>query len=123
MVDVLQVKRRNDIYVCMVSSTHNVSAEGEKYLFTLLLHEYIHTYTDMYLVIGKFIAICSTTVETSNPLKELEPGFALLGKVIERWRPFLHTLTVYSFIHIHTYTYTYTHKYGTFFNDLLIVFK
>ena len=74
-------------------------------IYTLLLHEYIqsysHTYIDMYLVIGKFIAICSTTVETSNPLKELEPGFALLGKVIERWRPFLHTLTVYSYIHIH----------------------
>eukprot|EP01036_Dinobryon_divergens_P023461 gene23463-31808_t len=56
-----QVKRRNDIYVCMVSSTHNVSADGT------------------------YIAICSTTVETSNPLKELEPGFALLGKVLERF--------------------------------------
>lgn len=54
------MKRRNDIYVCMVSSAHNVSAPG------------------------MYIAIVSTTVETSQPLKELEPGYALLGTILER---------------------------------------
>lgn len=53
--------RRNDIYVCMVSYAHNVSSNG------------------------KFIAIVSTTVETNNPIAELEPGFALLGKIMERF--------------------------------------
>jgi len=38
------VKRKNDIYVCMVSYTHMVASEG------------------------KYIAIVSTTVETANPL-------------------------------------------------------
>jgi len=46
----------------MVSSTHNVSAPGT------------------------FIAIVSTTVETSSPIKELEPGFALLGNIVERFQ-------------------------------------
>lgn len=54
------MKRRNDIYVCMVSNAHNVSAPGT------------------------YIAIVSTTVETNSPIKELEPGFALLGKIVER---------------------------------------
>jgi Rab GDP dissociation inhibitor len=56
-----QVKRRNDIYVCMVSSTHSVAATG------------------------KFIAIVSTTVESNNPIQELAPGFNLLGKILERF--------------------------------------
>jgi len=34
---------------------------------------------------GKFIAIASTTVETSNPLQELEPAIRLLGNYIERF--------------------------------------
>ena len=29
---------------------------------------------------GKYIAIVSTTVETTNPINELQPGLALLGK-------------------------------------------
>jgi len=32
---------------------------------------------------GKYIAIVSTTVETSNPFKELEPGYSLLGPRLE----------------------------------------
>lgn len=56
-----QVNRRNDIYVCMVSYAHHVAA-GDKY-----------------------IAIVSTTVETSNPIQELEPGFMLIGKTLERF--------------------------------------
>ena len=34
---------------------------------------------------GIYIAIVSTTVETKKPEKELEPGIALLGKIIDRW--------------------------------------
>jgi Rab GDP dissociation inhibitor len=56
-----QVGRRNDIYVCMVSSAHSVSSNG------------------------KYIAIVSTTVETREPIRELEPGIQLLGKVVERF--------------------------------------
>lgn len=55
-----QVRRRNDIYVCVVSNAHSVAAPG------------------------KYIAIVSTTVETSNPMSEIEPGLALLGKILER---------------------------------------
>lgn len=56
-----QVRRRNDIYVCMVSFAHNVASSG------------------------KYIAIASTTVETSDPIAELAPGFNLLGKILERY--------------------------------------
>merc|ERR1711998_741012 len=34
---------------------------------------------------GMYVAIVSTTVETSDPIKELEPGFALLGTITERF--------------------------------------
>ena len=56
----LQVNRRNDIYVCMVSFSHCVASPG------------------------KYVAIASTTVETSDPLAELAPAFELLGPVMER---------------------------------------
>lgn len=50
----------SDIYVCVVSFTHNVAAKGF------------------------YIAIVSTKVETSNPLQELKPGLDLLGEVKEK---------------------------------------
>jgi len=56
-----QVKRKNDIYVCMVSFAHQVAATG------------------------KYIAIASTIVESSNPAQELKPGVDLLGKILERF--------------------------------------
>jgi RAB protein geranylgeranyltransferase component A len=34
-----------------------------------------------------FIAIVSTTVETNNPIAELNPGLALLGNIAERSPP------------------------------------
>uniref|UniRef100_A0A2K6EPM5 Rab GDP dissociation inhibitor n=1 Tax=Propithecus coquereli TaxID=379532 RepID=A0A2K6EPM5_PROCO len=46
-----QVNRKSDIYVCMISSAHNVAAQG------------------------KYIAIVSTTVETKEPEKEIRPIF------------------------------------------------
>lgn len=55
------VRRKNDIYVCMVSFAHMVAADG------------------------KYIAIVSTTVETSTPLQEVSAGISLLGKVLVRF--------------------------------------
>jgi Rab GDP dissociation inhibitor len=54
-----QVGRRHDIYIAMVSSTHNVCAK------------------DVY------VAIVSTIVETSIPEKEVVPGLQLLGPIHE----------------------------------------
>ncbi|CAE7219449.1 unnamed protein product, partial [Rhizoctonia solani] len=52
-----QVKRRNDIYIAMVSSTHNVCAKEN------------------------YVAIVSTIVETDRPEQEIVPGLNLLGPI------------------------------------------
>lgn len=51
----------SDIYICMLSYSHNVAADG------------------------KYIAVVSTTVETSNPEKEVQPGLALLEPIEQKW--------------------------------------
>jgi len=56
-----QVHRKSDIYIMMVSSVHQVCKA--KY----------------------YIAIISGTVETDNPEKELEPAFALIGAIKEKF--------------------------------------
>jgi Rab GDP dissociation inhibitor len=56
-----QVNRKHDIYIAMVSSTHNVCAK------------------DVYL------AIVSTIVETSVPEREIIPGLQLLGPIHEKF--------------------------------------
>eukprot|EP01090_Pellita_catalonica_P000967 TRINITY_DN106_c0_g1_i1.p1 TRINITY_DN106_c0_g1~~TRINITY_DN106_c0_g1_i1.p1 ORF type:complete len:440 (-),score=68.65 TRINITY_DN106_c0_g1_i1:88-1407(-) len=56
-----QIGRKSDIYISMISSAHNVCAKG------------------------MYVAIISTTVETDNPEKELEPAFALLGAIQEKF--------------------------------------
>ncbi|EEB88616.1 hypothetical protein MPER_13463, partial [Moniliophthora perniciosa FA553] len=56
-----QVGRRNDIYIAMVSSTHNVCAK------------------DVY------VAMVSTIVETSTPELEIQAGLALLGPVYDKY--------------------------------------
>jgi Rab GDP dissociation inhibitor len=56
-----QVGRRHDIYIAMVSSTHNVCAK------------------DVY------VAIVSTVVETDRPEKEIVPGLQLLGPIYEKF--------------------------------------
>jgi Rab GDP dissociation inhibitor len=61
IIPALEVRRRNDIYVAVVSASHMVAARGW------------------------FIAIVSTTVETSNPFAELTPGLNLLGPIAERF--------------------------------------
>lgn len=56
-----QVQRKNDIYVCSVSDSHQVSAKG----FT--------------------IALVATQVETSNPEAELNPGLEILGPILQKF--------------------------------------
>jgi len=56
-----QVKRKNDIYVSVVSFAHNVAPKG------------------------KYLAIVSTTVETNNPKQELEPALKFLGQTLHRF--------------------------------------
>ena len=56
-----QVGRRSDIYVTMVSYTHQVASKGW------------------------FIAMVSTTVETENPEAEIQPGLALLGPIKQKF--------------------------------------
>jgi Rab GDP dissociation inhibitor len=54
-----QVNRKSDIYIALVSYSHAVCPKGF------------------------YIAMISTNVETSNPEKELDPAFQLLGKTEE----------------------------------------
>ncbi|KAL5516022.1 hypothetical protein EMCRGX_G001278 [Ephydatia muelleri] len=56
-----QVGRNNDIYVCCVSYAHSVASKDH------------------------YIAIVSTTVETSHPEEELRPGLSLLGPIVEKF--------------------------------------
>lgn len=49
-----------DIYVCMISYAHNVAVQG------------------------KYIAIVSTTVETSEPEAEIEPALELLEPIDQK---------------------------------------
>ncbi|KAL3191207.1 hypothetical protein MRX96_018778 [Rhipicephalus microplus] len=58
---VKQVNRNSDIYVSLVSHTHQVAAKGW------------------------FIAMVSTTVETDNPEAEIKPGLDLLGPVAQKF--------------------------------------
>lgn len=56
-----QVGRKNDIFVCSVSSSHNVSAKGV------------------------YIAIVSTKMEKGSPEEEVAPGLNLLGHIMQRF--------------------------------------
>ena len=56
-----QVGRHSDIYVSMVSYTHQVAAKGW------------------------FIAMVSTTVETENPEVQIKPGIDLLGPIRQKF--------------------------------------
>ncbi|KAF5293951.1 hypothetical protein FQR65_LT10965 [Abscondita terminalis] len=56
-----QVDRNSDIYVSLVSFTHQVAAKGW------------------------FIAMVSTTVETNNPELEIRPGLDLLGPIKQKF--------------------------------------
>lgn len=56
-----QVNRKSDIYVSLVSNTHQVSSQGW------------------------FIAMVSSKVETSNPELEIKPGLDLLGPIKQKF--------------------------------------
>ncbi|KAJ6223316.1 hypothetical protein RDWZM_001861 [Blomia tropicalis] len=56
-----QVGRKSDIYISVVSYTHQVAAKGW------------------------FIALVSTTVETSNPEAEILPGLNILGPIKQKF--------------------------------------
>ena len=56
-----QLNRKNDIYVVLISNSHQVTAPG------------------------KYVAICSTVVETSTPMRELAPALGLLGTIMTRF--------------------------------------
>ncbi|CAH2005246.1 unnamed protein product [Acanthoscelides obtectus] len=56
-----QVGRNSDIYVSLVSYTHQVAAKGW------------------------FVAMVSTTVETDNPEAEIKPGIDLLGPIRQKF--------------------------------------
>lgn len=56
-----KVNRNSDIYVSLVSHTHQVAAKGW------------------------FIAMVSTTVETKNPEAEIKPGLDLLGSIKQKF--------------------------------------
>eukprot|EP01035_Chromulina_nebulosa_P019913 gene19913-25870_t len=103
IIPAVQVRRRNDIYVCMVSSAHSVASKG------------------------KYIAIVSTTVETSNPIKEIEVGLQLLGKILERfdsvtdlYEPVLDGTTDNCYI---SQSYDATSHFETMANDVLSLYE
>lgn len=56
-----QVKRKSDIYICVMSSNNMVCPKG------------------------KWIAIVASTVETDDPVAELAPAVKLLGKIDEQF--------------------------------------
>jgi len=56
-----QVGRKSDIYISLVSYTHQVAAKGW------------------------FVAMVSTTVETGNPEAEIRPGMELLGPIKQKF--------------------------------------
>uniref|UniRef100_A0A8C4ERX4 Rab GDP dissociation inhibitor n=1 Tax=Dicentrarchus labrax TaxID=13489 RepID=A0A8C4ERX4_DICLA len=56
-----QLNRKSDIYISVVSYAHNVASDGV------------------------YIATVSTTVETSNPEKEVQPGLELLEPIMQKF--------------------------------------
>lgn len=98
-----QVGRNSDIYVTMVSYTHQVAAKGW------------------------FIAMVSTTVETANPEDEVQPGLALLGPIKQKFvqisdvfEPLDNGVSSQLFI---SKTYDATSHFETACQDVLDVFK
>jgi len=57
----MQLKRKNDIYIMMVSSVHCICKKDY------------------------YVAIVSTTVETNNPQEEIQVALDMLGKIKEKF--------------------------------------
>ena len=96
----MKANRKSDIYVTMVSYTHQVRAQPVIYAISLSLLQNHYSKCVLLLLFflsqvaskGWFIAIVSTTVETDNPEKEIELGVQLLGPVKQK---FIHISDVY----------------------------
>lgn len=56
-----EVNRKSDIYVCVISYLHNVAPEG------------------------KYVAVISANLEGNDPVAELKPALALLGKIDDQF--------------------------------------
>merc|ERR1712176_1745119 len=56
-----QLKRKNDVYIMMVSWAHNIAAKD------------------------KYVAIVSTVVETGNPEQEIQPALNLVGPILHKF--------------------------------------
>ncbi|KAM4582918.1 rab GDP dissociation inhibitor beta [Fundulus diaphanus] len=56
-----QLSRKSDIYICVVSYSHSLASDG------------------------MYIATVSTTVETNNPEKEVEPALELLEPIMQKF--------------------------------------
>jgi RAB protein geranylgeranyltransferase component A len=84
------------IYLFVAKHTHTQNTKH-----TLLIHTkhtliliLFHIFADIYIMCvsfahhvappGKYIAIVSTTVETNDPVKELEPALKLLGPILKQ---------------------------------------
>jgi Rab GDP dissociation inhibitor len=98
-----QVGRNSDIYVTMVSYTHQVASKGW------------------------FIAMVSTTVETANPEAEIQPGMNLLGPIKQKFlqvsdvfEPLDQGLENQVFV---SKTYDATSHFETTCKDVLDIFK
>jgi len=98
-----QVQRKSDIYVTMVSYTHQVASKNW------------------------FVAMVSTNVETDNPEHEIQPGVALLGPVKQK---FLQISDVYAPLddgvgsqHFISKSYDATSHFETTCKDVLDIFK
>ncbi|XP_028262395.1 rab GDP dissociation inhibitor beta [Parambassis ranga] len=63
-----QLNRKSDIYISVVSYTHNVASDG------------------------MYIATVSTTAETNNPEKEVQPGLELLEPIVNKFVTVSHLL-------------------------------
>jgi len=99
-----QVGRKSDIYVGLISFAHNVAPKG------------------------KYIAICSTTVETDKPQQELQPAISLFNKnvleifynVVDTYEPLNDGKQDKVFI---TSSYDATSHFETTVQDVLDVYK
>ena len=100
----MKANRKSDIYVTMVSYTHQVRElgtikngfEGRRIILEAKNYDLF-----LYLQVaskGWFIGIVSTTVETDNPEKEIELGVQLLGPVKQK---FIHISDVYEPLEVH----------------------
>uniref|UniRef100_A0A5F4W1J4 Rab GDP dissociation inhibitor n=1 Tax=Callithrix jacchus TaxID=9483 RepID=A0A5F4W1J4_CALJA len=94
-----QVNRKSDIYVCMISYAHNVAAQG------------------------KYIAIASTTVETMDPEKEVEPALELLEPIDQKFVAISDFLSQPWLLVFCSCSYDATTHFETTCNDIKDIYK